>query len=113
MKKMFKKSVMLVVVFALAAITNSVTAQTNNQNLVGKARGAAHECLRQYVSNGIAVGASVETTGICFVSGSMHKVSFYTTIKCQQEPCPRPASVLIATVYFDCDDNVTSVECAN
>jgi hypothetical protein len=115
MKKMFKRPVMLVVaMFAFMAISNSVNAQSSNDEaLIGKARGAAHDCLNTYLSNGIAVDASVETTGICFVSGELHKVVFYTTVRCHNEPCPKPASVLIATVYFDCDNNATSVECAN
>lgn len=110
-----KKSLKLVVaILSFVAISTSVNAQSSNdQNLIGKARGAAHDCLNTYLSNGVAVDASVETTGICFVSGSLHKVTFYTTVKCHNEPCPKPASVLIATVYFGCDDNVTSVECAN
>lgn len=91
----------------------SLNAQNgNDNNLIGKARGAAADCLNDYTSQGIAIAPQVETTGICFVSGELHKVSFYTTVKCHQEPCPKPASVLVATVYFDCDDNVTLVECA-
>jgi hypothetical protein len=109
-----KKSVMLfVAMFAFMAFSNSVNAQSSDDNLIGKARGAAHDCLNNYLSNGIAVDASVETTGICFVSGELHKVTFYTTVRCHNEPCPKPASVLIATVYFDCGDNVFAVECAN
>ena len=92
---------------------SSLSAQSgNDNNLIGKARGAAADCINNYTSQGIAVAAGVETTGICFVSGELHKVTFYTTVKCHQEPCPKPASVLVATVYFDCDDNVTLVECA-
>jgi hypothetical protein len=115
MKKMMKRVVMLCVgTIAFLAFSNSVNAQSSNdENLIGKARGAAHDCLNAYLSNGIAVDAGVETTGICFVSGELHKVTFYTSVRCHNEPCPKPASVLIATVYFDCDDNVTSVECAN
>jgi len=97
----------------LLFVGTSVNAQnTNNNNLIGKARGAAADCINNYTSQGIAVAAGVETTGICFVSGELHKVTFYTTVKCHQEPCPKPASILVATVYFDCDDNVTLVECA-
>jgi hypothetical protein len=115
MKKMMKKPAMIVAaIFAGMAFSNSVNAQSYDQNLIGKARGAAHECLTPYVSNGTAIAAGVETTGICFVSGELHKVTFYTTVRCHTEPCrPKPASILIATVYFDCDDNVMSVDCAN
>jgi hypothetical protein len=110
-----KKIVMLVsATLAFVACTSTIKAQNgNDQQLIGKARGAAHECLQPYLSSGIAVDANVETTGICFVSGGLHKVTFYTTVRCNVEPCPRPASEIIATVYFGCEDTVMSVECAN
>lgn len=92
----------------------SVNAQSgNDNNLIAKARQAASDCINNYTSPNTTVAASVETTGICFVSGELHKVTFYTTVKCHQQPCPKPMSVLVATVYFDCDNNVSSVECAN
>jgi hypothetical protein len=111
-----KKIVMLcAATLAFVACTSSLKAQNggNDQQLIGKARGAAHECLQPYLSSGIAVDATVETTGICFVSGELHKVTFYTTVRCNTEPCPRPASEIIAVVYFGCEDTVMSVECAN
>ena len=111
MKKTILKST---AVLAFLFFGNALSAQSNNDNnLIGKARGAAANCLNNYYSQGIAIAANVQTTGICFVSGSLHKVDFYTTVKCHQEPCPKPASYLIATVYFDCDNNVTSVDCKN
>ena len=93
----------------------SLSAQNggNDNGLIGKARGAAHDCLQQYHSAGVTISANVEATGICFVSGSLHKVTFYTTVKCHNEPCPKPFSVLVATVYFDCDNNVSLVDCNN
>lgn len=97
--------------FLLASFSVNSQNANNNNDLVGKARGAAANCLNDYYSQGIPVTANVETTGICFVSGELHKVSFYTTVRCHQQPCPRPYSVLVATVYFDCDNNVTLVEC--
>ncbi len=98
----------------LLFVGTSLNAQSNNDNgLIGKARGAAADCLQPYHSQGIAIAAGVETTGICFVSGSLHKVTFYTTVICHNDPCPKPASILVATVYFDCDNNVSSVECNN
>lgn len=85
----------------------------NDNQLIAKARNAAKDCINENTPAGMTVAAGVETTGICFVSGELHKVTFYTTVKCHQQPCPKPMSVLVATVYFDCDDNVTLVECAN
>lgn len=113
-----KKSILSIFsVFTFVMIGSAVNAQQLNvhayQNLIGKARGAAHECIQPYVSQGIAIDGSVSAVGECSVKGGgLHTVSFYTTTHCHQEPCPRPASILVATVYFDCDDKVISVECA-
>ena len=109
MKTTFLKTTAVLALLITGATLNAQS--TNNNNLIGKARGAASNCLNYYYSQGISIGASVETTGICFVSGELHKVSFYTTVKCHNEPCPKPASVLVATVYFDCENKVTSVDC--
>lgn len=96
----------------LTVMSVSVKAQSSSDEaLIGKARGAAHDCLQPFLSNGTQIDASVETTSICFVSGELHKVVFYTTTNCHPTPCPAILSVLVATVYFDCDNNVTSVEC--
>lgn len=112
MKKIILKAT---AILAFLFLGTSLNAQNggNDNALIGKARGAAANCLNDIYSQGIAIAASVETTGICFVSGSLHKVTFYTTVKCHTEPCPRPASYLVATVYFDCDNNVSFVECNN
>lgn len=110
-----KKTILsIVTAIAFVMIGNAASAQSNNNdnNLIGRARGAASECLTPYLSQGYAIDGQVETTGICFVSGSMHSVTFYTTSHCNNEPCPKPFSKLVATVYFDCDNNVMSVECA-
>lgn len=98
----------------LLLASTAVNAQSgNDNNLIAKARQVATDCINTNTTPQTAIAAQVETTGICFVSGELHKVSFYTTVRCHQQPCPKPASVLVATVYFDCDDNVTLVECAN
>jgi len=90
----------------------SLNAQSGNDNgLIGKARGAAADCINDYTAQGYDIVGGVETTGICFVSGSLHKVTFYAKMKCHSEICPMVMTALVATVYFDCDDNVSSVEC--
>lgn len=109
-----KKSILTVVTaIAFVMIGNAATAQSNNdQNLIGKARGAAHECLQPYHNNGIAIEGNVMSLGTCSVKGNaLRAVTFNTTVHCPQEPCAHPASLIIATVYFDCDDKVISVEC--
>lgn len=112
MKNTFLKTI-AVLAFLFFGATVNAQSNNNNNDLIGKARGAAADCLNNYYSQGIAIVAGVETTGICFVSGELHKVTFRTTIKCHTQPCPRPYSLLVATVYFDCDNNITSVECNN
>jgi hypothetical protein len=101
-------------VLAFLFLGTSLNAQNSNDNgLIGKARGAASDCISNYVSQGFEIAANVETTGICFVSGSLHKVTFYSKVKCHSEICPMVMSAIIATVYFDCDNNVSSVECSS
>lgn len=104
-----KKSIVALV--AIFAFSFSVNAQSNDQALIGKARAAASQCLTPYITDGIAIDATVETVGICFVEGFTKQVKFYTTVRCHQEPCPKPASVLVATVTFDCDGNVQDILC--
>lgn len=91
----------------------SLSAQNNcsDNGLIGKARGAAADCINNYTSQGYDIVAGVETTGICFASGSLRKVVFCATVKCNTHRCPPVLGASIATVYFDCDNNVTSIEC--
>lgn len=98
----------------LIFLTTALNAQQSKgeNKLVAKARQAASQCITPYVSQGLTVTGQVETIGICFVSGELHKVTFYATAKCTSAPCPKPVAVYVATVYFDCADNVTLVECA-
>ena len=90
----------------------SLSAQSGNDNgLIGKARAAASECIKTYSNQGYDIVAGVETTGICFVSGELHKVTFWAKVKCNSEICPQVMAALVATVYFDCEDKVSSVDC--
>ena len=95
-------------VFAFAMIAFTASAQDDN-GLIGIARGAAHDCLQNSLN--LDITASVETTGICFVSGSLHRVTFVGSPKCTgREICPLFA-ILVATVDLDCDNNVIAVNC--
>lgn len=99
-------------VLAFLFLGTSLNAQNSNDNgLIGKARGAASDCINNYTAQGWDIAANVETTGICFVSGSLHKVTFYAKVKCNSEICPMVMAAIVATVYFDCDNTVSSVEC--
>lgn len=98
----------------LVAVSFGANAQSNNDNaLIGKARGAAHECLEGYNGSNLEIGAYVETVGICFVSGDLKRVRFYAGPKCNNpnEPCPRFMSIIIATVDFGCDGEIVNVSC--
>lgn len=107
-----KKSIVaLVAIFAFSFAANAQS--TNDQALIGKAREAAKECLQPY-NGSYEITASVEVTGICFVEGYTYKVTFAAGPKCSGTgPCPAFATILVATVYFDCDGNVISSECTN
>ena len=92
---------------------NVVSSQLNRGNsLIGLANAAASSCLNDYRGKDVDIKAVVETTGICFVSGQLHKVSFYAVGKCRRNPCPRTFAKFVVSVYFDCDNQVISVECA-
>lgn len=108
MKTLTKIALTLFAVFAFTA----ANAQSDN-SLIAKARLAAHDCLVNYNSSSFEINASIETTGICFVSGELHQVTFYAGPKCSGNvPCPAFVSVIIAVVDFDCEDNVTNVSCS-
>lgn len=96
----------------LAVTSFTVKAQSASDNsLIGKARAAAHDCLQQYA--GMDINASVQTTGICFAGGTTSRVTFSAGPRCSGNgPCPY-FMVLAATVDFDCEGNVISVNCNN
>jgi len=81
-------------------------------SLIGRAKAAASVCIADYRAKGLDIKPVVETNGICIVLGELQKVSFYAVERCQSVPCPRPLPKLVASVYFDCDVNIISVECA-
>lgn len=104
-----KKTMKSLVLFFALAFTTVVSAQNNDNGLIGKAKGAAHECLTE--AHGMEIFSSVETFGICFVSGELKRVTFYAVPKCHQEPCPKYMVRTIATVDFDCEGNIIAVNC--
>lgn len=110
-----KKIVLTFSIFSLAMLlSTSMFAQRSEGNsLVGLATAAAHSCISDFRGKGIDIKPVVEITGFCYTSGQfMKKVSFYAVVKCKTNPCPRPFAHYVASVYFDCKDNVTLVECA-
>lgn len=99
-------------IFVFFTTTLSAQSTKGDNMLIAKARQAASSCITPFLSQGLSVDGQIETTGICFVSGELRKVTFYATVKCTHAPCPKPAATYVATVYFDCSNNVTLVECA-
>ncbi len=108
MKNTFK----IIAIFFALVLTTSATAQNNDNGLIGRAIGAAQECFGNGL-NDIEVNGSVETVGICFVSGEIKRVTLYATPKCHQQPCimSRYMVHIVATVDFDCDGNLIAVNC--
>jgi hypothetical protein len=104
-----KKFIQAFVVVLCLGITTTLNAQ-NDQALIGKARGAAHECLAQFEGN-YEINAFVDVTGICFVSGNTYRVTFSAGPKCPPNHICPLFIILVATVEFDCDGNVTYVSC--
>ena len=102
-----------VVLFTLLSFSMANSSPDSDNALIGRARGVLSDCLQQYYSNPIyEVGAAVETTGICFVQGFLHRVTFYAGPKCTGNgPCPAFATRLVGTVDFGCEGEVIGSEC--
>ncbi|MCE3297181.1 MAG: hypothetical protein K0R65_2895 [Crocinitomicaceae bacterium] len=105
----------LTLIFLCAAGIGSAFAQNDN-GLIGKARGAAHECLQPFHGNDWIVNASVNTLSICFVSGFIQEVMF-TAQPANQGPVggeeghPPALPIVIAVVQFGCDGEIISSSC--
>lgn len=110
-----KKIVLTFRIFSVVMLLSaSMFAQRLGGNsLVGLANAAAHSCIIEYRAKGMDIRPVIETTGFCYSSGQfMKKVSFYAVAKCKTNPCPRPFSYYVASVYFDCNKKVIAIECA-
>ncbi len=106
-----KNTMKIVALFFALAFTTAASAQGkhNDNALIGKARGAAHECLTEGLNNS-ELNASIETLGICFVSGQIKRVTLYGMPKCTSDFCIMMVRI-VATVDFDCDGNIIAVNC--
>ena len=112
MKKAF---LTLAISLLFTFISTSLSAQAQKKGqvlLINKARQAAATYINSFAAQGLTVTSQVEDIGICFVSKSLHKVTFYATAPCSNPPCPKPVATYVATVYFDCSNNVTLVDSA-
>lgn len=106
-----KNTMKVVALFFALAFTTMATAQNNDQGFIGRAMGAAHDCFGEGMHQ-FDISGSVETIGICFVSGDIKRVTLYAAPKCHQNPCMMKMMVrVVATVDFDCERNIIAVNC--
>ena len=106
----------LFTLFVLLFVGMGAAVAQNDNGLIGKARGAAHECLQPFHGNDWIVTSSVNTLSICFVSGFIQEVVF-TAQPANQGPVggeeghPPALPIVIAVVQFGCDGEIISTSC--
>lgn len=110
---MKKRLFTLVAVLGLSA--GSLFAQSDN-GLIGRARGAAHDCLNDFNGKDWIIMESVGVIGSCFVDGFITQVTFSARPVVQpcggEQPCyPPPLPIVVATVTFGCDGEIISNSC--
>ena len=103
---------------ALAVVCASVRASDNNNNfLVASAmkNETVKACVQVAKEPGYEIVASVDTTSICFASGTINQVTFYKALRCNEAgnngPCPKPAAILVATAEFGCAGELVTAIC--
>lgn len=103
----------LVMLFAFAMISISATFAQNDNGLIGRAQGAAHECLQNFNSSDWNINANVNDVAICFVSGTIKEVVFIATPKLPKGiyPMVRIMPIVVARVQFDCNGDIISTDC--
>ncbi|HEX8515738.1 MAG TPA: hypothetical protein VF868_06015 [Bacteroidia bacterium] len=106
-----KKVFMIAFVACMTLTTKFASAQSSDNDIIGRARGAAHECLNAVREPGYEFIGQSEITSICFAGGFLTTVTFYKVAKCNHEPCPKPVAVPVAEVTFGCDDQILSTTC--
>lgn len=105
-----KNTMKIVALFFALAFTTAASAQgkNNDNSLIARAKAAANGCTDGF--NNSELNASVETLGICFVSGEIKRVTVYGMPKCTSDFCIMMITI-VATVDFDCDGNIIAVNC--
>lgn len=105
------KKAFLTLLAGIAITAGTVSAQSTS-GLIGRARGAAHDCLNNYTGPEWEILISFGS-GICIVSGEYNEVNFYA--RPTANPCPDPESenchppalpVGVASVQFTCDGEI-------
>lgn len=110
------KRMIVTLVAVLTVSVGSLMAQSDN-GFIGKARGAAHDCVNAYKSSdGWIVEANVYTVSSCFAGGFITEVTF--TARPEPRPCPEGAfchppalPIIIAQVRFGCEGELISNSC--
>lgn len=112
MKKVIR-NVLALVVFALTV--GFSFGQSNN--LQGKAMAAANDCIQSFNFNGLGLGMNVTIDEVGTCPDGSPKYAAYIV---KMGHCPGGMNVLclvigfpVATVTFDCNEDVESVECFN
>lgn len=108
-----KKMIRSVAVIAMLTVSASFSfGQGSDQQLIGQARGAAAQCLQNYRDPIFEISEGIETTGICFVEGTLKRVTFYAGPNCiPNQPCAKFVTRPVVYVDFDCDNNIIAVTC--
>lgn len=106
------KSKLLTMTAAVLLSASSLFAQNDN-GLIGRAQGAANECLNDFNPSQWDIHSSVNDVAICFVSGTIKEVVFFATPKVSKDmyPLVRFMPIVVATVRFDCNGDIVSTEC--
>ena len=92
------------VTLLVAGVLTSASAHAGP--IVKEARAEVKACIKDAKQPGNTIEFEVTTVSTCFVSGFIREVSFYAVSKFDG------TEEWVATVQFDCDNNVTSGECA-
>ena len=111
-----KKAIKSVVLLAAFVLTAGLSFGQSN-NLKGKAIAAAGDCIQSFDFNGLGLKTktSVNEIGKCPDGSPKYAVTISKVGHCPQNQAILclVVSFPVATVTFDCDENVESVECFN
>lgn len=109
MKKVFFLLALTASTFTFAGNTEPTTAAPGGNDGINK---AIHAIKAECPNADGKLSYAVEVQSICFVSGSIRKVSFWKTPNCPPGMmCPQVIEE-VGYVILDCDNNVVEVQCA-
>lgn len=105
----FLMSVMLMATVMVSKAQGNSNHYPNDNALIGKAIAAFRsQCPQNYTGE---ITGTVETVGVCFVSGYLKRVLLVPVLRCPgNQPCMY-LPIRLSTVDFDCEGNVAAVNC--